>query len=188
MKLKIILIIIVGFAMQCASGTQYRKVSSDEGSGEWGPKEVQETVNTMVGALEVYLKQNEKAVFIQLNAIKNRTSEHIDTKMLADKIATSLVQRKIRFIDVSQRDAALKEIETGQTGIIDSDSAVAAGQLKSPNFFITGDITDNQRHVDGKRIQYLVVTLKLVAVATTEVKWQNQKEFLKETKEDNYTW
>lgn len=175
-------VVLALLVTNCGGGVQYRDASKDKGSMEWGEKEMKMTVNKMVGSIYDFLKNDwKKSVFIQVKKFRNKTSEHIDTKMVSDEIATNLIKKRIKFIDQSLTTDAIEEMEKGMTGIIDTDSAIPVGMLKSPNFYLTGEIRDNVRTVGGKRLQYLKVTLKLISLKTNVVEWQDQQEFLKAT-------
>ncbi|HPN12496.1 MAG TPA: hypothetical protein PLA65_10565 [Spirochaetota bacterium] len=180
----VLVIAISILAVSCGS-TQYRDASKDKGSMEWGPREIKTTVNKMVGSLYTYLKSSwNKPALIQTQRIKNDTAEHIDTRMLADEIVNNLIQMRIEFVDDSYTREAIKEMEKGMTGLIDPDSAVPVGNLKSPNFFLFGHITENVRYDGGKKIQYIVVTMKLKELGTGVLRWQDRQEFLKSTSTD----
>lgn len=164
----------------CGGGVQYRDASQDKGSREWGPKEIKTTVNTMVTSMYNFLKDEyKKPAFIEVRNFRNKTSEHIDTQMIADEITTNMIKKRIKFIDQSLTQDAIKEMEKGMTGMIDPDSAVPVGMLKSPNFYLSGNIRDNVRTVGGKSLQYVVVTMQLIDLKTNVVAWQDQQEFLK---------
>jgi len=167
--------------LSCGGGkTQYKDPAKDRGSATWGPREIKSTVNKMVASLHTYLKNDwAKPAYIQNQPIRNRTSEHIDTQIVANEIVTSLMQKRIAFIDRSMTDEAIKEMELGMSGLIDPDSAIPMGELISPNFYLYGEISDNVRFVGKRQVQYLVVTLKLTQLRTGMVMWQDQKEFLK---------
>lgn len=184
----IIYILFCFFLLSCTTGTQYLKPGHDKGSSEWGPREIKTTVDKMVSSLYKLLKSTKKSAYLDVTRIRNRTSEHIDTKMLSNELITNLIKKRIKFIDRSKRNIAMKEIQMGQTGIISEDSAIPAGALKSPNYILSGDVTDNVRYVSGNRVQYLVTTLRLTEIATGEVVWQEQKKFLKSTKEHKMSW
>ncbi len=190
--MKKLLILLTGlclFLAGCAGGTQYKNASEDEGSMEWGPKEIKTTVNKMVGDLYDYLKNDWKQpAVLQVKKIRNRTSEHIDTSMLANEMVTNLIQKRIQFVDDTLTEDAIAEMEKGMSGIIDPESAVPMGELKSPNFYLFGEITDNVRTVDKHRLQYLVVTMKMTNLRTGMLMWQQQQEFLKSTKTDGITF
>jgi uncharacterized protein (TIGR02722 family) len=175
---------ILLISLGCSS-TQYRDASKDKGSMEWGPREIKTTVNKMVNSLYAYLKNDwNKPALIKVQRIRNDTAEHIDTKMLADEIVTNLIQMRIQFIEESYTKETIEEMEKGMTGLIDPDSAIPAGNLKSPNFFFYGTINENVRYVGGKKVQYLTVTLTIKELKTGLTKWQDRQEFLKATTTD----
>lgn len=177
------------FALGCGGGTQYKNPAEDEGSMEWGPKEIKITVNNMVGKLYSYLKDEwQNPSILQVKKIRNRTSEHIDTSMLANEMVTNLIQKRIQFVDDSLTTDAIAEMEKGMTGLIDPESAIPVGELKSPNLYLSGEITDNVRNIGRKRLQYLVVTIKLINLRTGMLMWQQQQEFLKETNTGGFSF
>lgn len=184
---RFILVTIILMLGNCAS-TQYVDSKKDKGGRQWGAKEVNETVDTMVASLYVRLKEMDQNILLAVNKIRNRTSEHIDTTMIANEISTRLIKRGIPFIDKSQRSESIKEIEFGQTGLADTEGAISAGKLKSPNYELTGDVTDNVVFDGNNKKQFIIVTLKLVEVATTAVVWQERQEFMKVSAEEKYGW
>jgi len=182
MKRVAVFLFVALFALSCGGGVQYRDASKDEGSREFGPREIKTTVAKMVGSIYDYLKGDakySKGAYIMIEKFRNKTSEHIDTKMISDEIATNLIKKRIKFLDKSMDADTMAEIEKGMTGMIDPESAIPAGNMKSPNLWLTGDIRDNVRRVGSRNIQYLVLTLKLLEAATRVTIWQDQQEFLK---------
>ena len=107
--------------------------------------------------------------------------------MITDEITTNLIRKRIKFVDDALSQEAIEEMEQGMTGLIDPDAAIPVGMAKSPNMYMTGDIRDNVRTVGGKRLQYLVITLKLYNLKTRIVEWQEQQEFLKATSKTKYS-
>jgi PBP1b-binding outer membrane lipoprotein LpoB len=149
-------------AISCGGGKQYRE--------SLGDKEIKQTVNVMVSSLYSYLKKDWKnPALLEIQRIENHTSEQLNTRLLATEIVTNLVKKRIRFVDKSYTKEALLEIEKGMTGIVDPESAVPAGMLKSPNFFLYGTITQSDKNI--------VVTLSLKEIATGMVNWQDHKSF-----------
>jgi uncharacterized protein (TIGR02722 family) len=180
-------IILITFYISCA-GTQYKDPKKERGSMEWGPKEVGDTVESMVGSMQNYFIESNAKPYVELNKIQNKTSEHIDTKMLGNQIATNLVRRKIVFVDRSSREDAMKEMALGMRGMVTEDSAIKPGEFVSPNFKLNGEITDNVRYVNGKKVQYIVVTLRLLKLSSGAIEWQDEKQFLKVSDQPKFGW
>lgn len=183
MKKAVLLSSAVVLIIGCSS-VQYKDASKDKGSKQWGPREVKTTVNTMVNSMYSYLKEEGKDSYIQVKRIKNETSEHIDTKMISQEIVTNLIKKKIKFISEEYTRDALEEMKKGMTGMIDQDSAIPAGELKSPNLYLYGDIRESTGYDKKKQRQYLVVTLTLKELRTGVQLWQEQQEFFKISKTD----
>ncbi|HMV44779.1 MAG TPA: penicillin-binding protein activator LpoB [Leptospiraceae bacterium] len=184
--MKVIFIIIFLF-ISCAS-TRYINPEESEPTREWGPTEISATVDTMVVSVQNYFETTKEKPYIELNKIQNKTSEHIDTGMLANEISTNLIKRKIVFVDRSHRGDALKEMELGQRGIVSANSALPTGEFLSPNFKLNGEITDNVRYVNEEKVQYIVVTLRLLKLSTGGVVWQDEKKFLKVSTNQKFGW
>lgn len=178
-----ILISMILFTGCFGGGVQYRDAAKDGGSRQWGPREIKTTVTTMVNSLYGFLKNDwGKPTIIQVQRIRNRTSDHIDVSLLSDEIVTHLIKQRIRFVDDTHTADAIQEIEKGMTGMIDPASAIPAGNLQSPNFYLYGEINENVRYVGNNRVQYLVVTLKLSNLSTRMLVWQERQEFLKSSR------
>jgi PBP1b-binding outer membrane lipoprotein LpoB len=142
----------------------------------------------MVSSLYDMLKNGQKNAYLDVAKIQNLSSEHIDTSILANEIVTNLIKKRIKFLDRTKRGESLKEIQLGQSGMIEESSAIPVGKLKSPNYILSGDVNDNVVYRSGNRIQFLVITLKLTSVSTSELVWQEQQEFLKSTPEHRYSF
>lgn len=180
--MKIIFLILLA---SCSSVT-YRDVSQIKATPEWGPSEISQTVSEMTQSLDLFLQPSGKKSPIELDKIKNNTSEHIDTGILANEISTNLIKKKIPFVDRSFRKEAMKEIADGQIGLVSNETLLEAGNFKSPKYKLLGELNDNLNYQDGKKIQYLLITLKLINLETNGVDWQEQKKFIKVSTIEGY--
>ncbi len=172
------------FMVSCSPEVRYETgITQDHGAREWGPLEIKLTVEKMVDSIYEYLKNDWRGpVYLQVKKFRNRTAEHIDTRLITDEISTQLMRRRITFIDDSLTEEAIAEMEKGMTGMYDQETAVPTGQLKSPNLYLTGDIRESVSQKGNRELQYLVVTMKLFEISTGEIKWQDQAHFLKSKK------
>lgn len=183
MKKSLLLFFLLAvFAASCKQ-VQYKLPAKDKGSRQWGPFEIKVSADTMVRSLYKYLKDEwGDSALIKIQKIRNRTSEHIETDILTDEISTNLIKLRIQFVDDSYSKDRIVEIEKSLAGVIDQKFAISAGELQSPNLYLFGDINDNVRFVDEKKLQYIVVTLKLQEISTGKLIWQEKQEFLKVSK------
>ncbi len=177
------------FTLGCGGGVQYRDASTDKGSREWGPKEVTETTKVMVDSIYDFFKNDWKGpAIVRVKQVDNKSSQHVQTKMLSNAIVTNLVKKKIAIEEDDFIKDTLEEIEKAQSGLIDENYSIPVGTLRSPNFILTGRIDDNVRYEGGKEIQYIVVTFKLTNLATGQRAWSDQKEFYKVASTRSYSW
>ena len=189
MKKVIFLITIAIFSVSCGGGgTRYLDPNKAKGSKYWGPYEIKRVSKKMITSLYNYLRSKNTPALILVKRVKNRTSEHLDTKLLSDQITTNLIQKRIQFIDKSLDASAIKEMKDGMTGMIDPNYSVPIGKLRSPNLYLYGDIRENMRYMGDKQVQYLVVTLRLRELATRMIVWQDKKEFLKSSSNRNISF
>ena len=171
--------------VSCGGGVQYEDPNKAAGSREWGPKEIKATADVVVKSLYAFLKDDwKKPAFIQVKKFRNKTSDHIETDLLISEIRSRLIKQRITFIDDSLDAEALEEIEKGQTGLIDPDSAIPTGEMKSPNLYLSGSITDSVDESGGKRRQYLKVSFTLNEIKTRIQVWEENKDFYKISKSD----
>jgi uncharacterized protein (TIGR02722 family) len=188
MKKFIFLIFIstVLFQMSCSPEVRYETgITEDHGTREWGPLEIKLTVEKMVDSIYDYLSDDwEGPVYLQVKKFRNRTADHIDSRLITDELSTQLMKRRITFIDDSLTEEAMQEMERGMTGMYDSETAIPTGSLKSPNLYLTGDIRESVSQKGNRDLQYLVVTMKLYELETGEIKWQDQAHFLKSIKRE----
>lgn len=112
--------------------------------------------------------------------IGNRTSQHIDTEGIADKIMVQLVKLgKFRVVDRELLRKQAQEIALVETQRIDVDGAVRLGALVGAEYFLTGDLFSIEKESPSKELKYYNLTMRLVDVRTSEIVWAEEKEIKK---------
>lgn len=187
MKFQIFTLSLLIFILRCAS-TEYQNPTEVQPTPEWGPKEINETVSAMVNSLEKYFQETKAKPYIEISKIQNKTTEHIDTTMVTNKIATQLTKKKIVFVDRTQREDAIAEMKMGMRGMVNENTVIKPGEFLSPNYKLSGEIIDNVRYDGGKKMQYITITLRLVKLETGGIDWQEEKEFLKVSEQPKFSW
>ena len=117
---------------------------------------------------------------VMVGKMRNRTSEHIDMKMLSDKVRTSLLNSgKFRFADVENRRDIAEEYEYQQSGYVDPNQAKAPGSQTGAEFLLTGTLTSNVQQVGKDKLVYYKATFQLTDLLTSEIIWTDEKEIRK---------
>ncbi len=174
------------FFVNLCSTVSYQNPSKSEGTKQWGPLEIRETVKLMSSSLGDYYKLELKQGFLEWKSIQNSTSEHIDTKLLSNEILTQLTKKKVPFVDTGEREESVKEIGFGKTGMVSPETRLAIGKFKSPSHRIKGEINEVVNFERGKKIQYITVTLFLISLETNQIVWSEQSNFLKTSRVEGY--
>ncbi len=136
-------------------------------------------VNSLVAASEHIAGKAEQLVVI-VGKMRNRTTEHIDLKMLSDKIQTALIQSgKFRFADVENRRDIAEEYEYQQSGYVDPTQAKSPGSQTSADYLLTGTLTSNVQQVGKDKLVYYKATFQFTNLLTSEIVWTDEKEIRK---------
>jgi len=133
-------------------------------------------------------KGDDKRIIMYVGSVENRTSEHIDTQAITDKIQTALLKTgKFRF----KADAAgQKEIDDQirfQTGRVREDMLREYGKQIGADTVLYGTLRSIEKSKGGslenvgtrKDDVYYQFILKCVNIDTAEVIWQEESELRK---------
>ncbi len=175
------IIVLYLTAISFLAGCTTLKPYMQRDSVQFGPKEIEITADNMVIAIYHFIETIwKKAARIQVKNLRNNTSENIDTDLITEQILTELSKKKIEFIERKYLTNVISIYnQTGRIYLEHDD--VPLGKLKSPNLYLAGNIRENIRTVNGRRMQYLLITLKLYNLETSIIEWQAQQEFYKIT-------
>lgn len=156
------------------------------------------------------IKYRETPPKIAILTIGNRTSQHIDTEGIVEKIMVALLKTgKVKFVDrkllkemAKERalvetqkipyDTIKREIKITPYGIesytLTIPGAVKLGKLVGADYFLTGDIMSIEKKKGTTYIAYYKLTLRLVDVNTSEIVWADEKEIKKIAKKGFFDW
>jgi hypothetical protein len=133
------------FATGCASTTKRLDASEDMAadSGELTRGELERAAGVLAQKVADHFAANKPpgGIFVAFLPTKNDTSDQLPVNVFDNRVVGDLLKAKIYTVRVEDRNKALSEIAFGQTGA--TSNGVSAGNMKSPNFFIQTDITEN---------------------------------------------
>ena len=153
-----------------------------------------EMVESLVAApslnyLENPGKGDDLRVITVFGGIENRTTEHIDTGGISDKIQTSLIKSgKFRFVASDQGRAEIEdEVRYQQSGRVRDDMMREFGKQLGADVVLYGALRSIKKRA-GATIEtagvrtddvYYQFVLKCVNVDTAEIIWQDEAELRK---------
>ncbi|MBF0276900.1 MAG: penicillin-binding protein activator LpoB [SAR324 cluster bacterium] len=115
-----------------------------------------------------------------IGKVSNRTSEHIDMKLLTDKLRKELIAvRRFRFIDIDSRGNLQEEYDYNKTSGNVDQSTVSDPRQIAVRYLVSGDIGSYVQTVGNDKLVYYKLTLNLTDVKTNEILWSDDKEVKK---------
>jgi len=123
----------------------------------------------------------QRRLFVFVDRIKNKTTEHIDTESITDSIQTKLLQSgKFRFVDMT----AVKQIQEqlnfqSDSGLVDPSKAVAFGKQTGAEFMLYGNMSSIVKRNSDTKDVYYKFTMKMVNLETGIMEWAGEKEIRK---------
>ena len=139
--------------------------------------------DTMMGSLTAsgffdrYRAENagERPVMLLAKSLLNKTDEHIDTRLILEKIRTAMIKDGLAdFVDDQAFDMALDQLNMQATDLYDNMKAAKIGRFVGAKYVLRGSIS-NLRKVEGRETRnYMNVTLDVFEVETLLIKWTDE--------------
>ena len=121
---------------------------------------------------------------IQVERIKNKTMQHVDTESITDTIRTKLLRSgKFRFTDRTTDQETVAELQAQNSGgLTDPNKAVAFGQQEAAEYILTGNFSEITQSAGRVTDVYYKFTLNLKNLRTGILEWSDEKEIRKNAK------
>lgn len=125
----------------------------------------------------------ERPVMLLAKSLMNKTDEHIDTRLILEKIRTAMIKEGLAdFVDDQAFDMALDQLNMQATDLYDNMKAAKIGRFVGAKYVLRGSIS-NLRKVDGRETRnYMNVTLDIFEVETLLIKWTDEVDIKRASK------
>lgn len=153
--------------LSCESSEPFIKVSMV------GPAEFELAISNLTPSLFYYLRAQNIKPLVQINKIRNKTAQHINTHIIHHSLVNKLLKNNIAIYHTNSPDAAVRKNQTS---------------LRKPDFSLYGDINEDRKQVRefDKKLKrqvnreyiYTIITLKLDNNAKNQTVWIKQQKFL----------
>jgi len=153
-------------------------------TSDFGTTDIQLITDKMVSSLlESPVLGSDRPV-LWVSPIRNKTSEHIDTKMITDRIRTAMLKSgKVRFTAASDISRELQQQVDYQNdaSVVDPRTAVRAAKQVGAKFLVYGEIGSIVKQTDTTKLVDYQVTLNLTNVENGLIEWADDKTIRKGT-------
>ena len=161
----------------------------------WNETDARKSAEALVAAvlqqpwLHRFQATKKRRPVIGVDALSNKTAEHIDTKALTDYVRDELINSgQVRFINIAQRERLRQELAHQQGGAVSKRTRARLGQQLGSDYLFGGTLS-SQEHVRGglKTVTYQVV-LTLTNLETSEIEWSKKHLIKKRFKRRDSKW
>lgn len=121
---------------------------------------------------------------VQVEKVRNKTSEHIDTKWMTDSLRTALIKTgKVRFSNKEDRELRDSEVDyQNDSGRVRKDTRKSRSGGIAADYMLTGDLVSNVQEVGNRKLIFYRLTLNLTDMETGLMAWSDEKPIRKRYK------
>ncbi len=192
-------ILFIALVLSSCASMQVSRVAEDEEialTDKWNDEDSRLVAAEMIEDMLAYpwLKRFNKEHVgkeptIVIQRIKNKSHEHIAVDTFINDIKRAVMRSgKAGFIaSGAEREATRRELREQDLNASES-SRMEMGEEQGANFALSGTINSIVDQLDGKRVTFYQVDLKLINVQTTREEWNGQKKIKKFMKRNKFSF
>lgn len=171
--------------VSCGPKKRVESISASEATvdANWSPEDIQKVTAHMVESISAakFLTsmkyRTEKPRWMLSNELRNDTDEHINTRVLIEKIRTRLINDQVGiFIDDQALDDALSQLELQQSDLFDNTKAAQVGKLVGAKLVLRGAVSNIRKRDARTDINFYNITLQVVDIETLQILWTDEIE------------
>src|SRR5690554_5149699 len=175
------LLLTLLFFISCSSTVRVSRLGDDDIydlSGGWNDADINIVTKALVDSslsanwITQYRVRKGSNPVVVVGTILNRSSEHIDTSIIAKKFEMALINtNQVDMVaDIDFRDQ-LREEREGQQFYASEETAVALGREIGADFILQGAVRTVVDQVAGKTVRTYYVSAELIDIETSRKVW-----------------
>ena len=189
--------ISIGFISGCANKPVVRYGDAqavETTSVNFGSTDLQKIAKQMTESLiqspVVGTMTANKRPIVFVDAVKNKTSEHIDTESLTDSISTQLLRSgKFRFVDMTKVNAVRDQLNyQNESGMVNPNSAFQFGKQVGAEYMLYGNLSSIVKTDADKKDVYYKFTMRLMDLESGLIEWADETEIRKTRNKELVGW
>jgi len=197
-RLGCILVVLIALLVSCQSTVSVDRLSSDTDidlSGNWNDTDIRLVASSLVKDslnspwVDKFRMKNMKNPVVIVGSFLNRSSEHIDTSIIAKRYEMELINSgKIDMVaDVSFR-ATVRDEREEQQYFASESTAKALGKEIGADYLLQGSLRTNLDQVSGKSVRTYYVSAELIDIETNQKVWVGEETIKKMIKQSKYKY
>ena len=197
-RLSFLLVVLIAMLASCQSTVSVDRLSSDTDidlSGNWNDTDIRLVASSLVNDslsspwIDTFRMKNMKNPVVIVGSFLNRSSEHIDTSIIAKRYEMELINSgKIDMVaDVSFR-ATVRDEREEQQYFASESTAKALGKEIGADYLLQGSVRTNLDQVSGKSVRTYYVSAELIDIETNQKVWVGEETIKKMIKQSKYKY
>lgn len=193
-----LMIALVLLALGCTSAVQVTRLSEADEldlSGNWNDTDIRIVTEALVDSslksnwINQFRVRNGRNPVVIVGTILNRSSEHLDTSIIAKRFEMALVNTgKVDMVaDLGMREELRDEREEQQYHASE-ETAAALGREVGADFLLQGAVRTVVDQVSGKAVRTYYVSAELIDIETSRKVWVGEETVRKLIRQSKYTW
>ncbi len=197
-RLSILLVVLITLLASCQSTVSVDRLSSDTDidlSGNWNDTDIRLVASSLVKDslsspwVDNFRMKKMKNPVVIVGSFLNRSSEHIDTSIIAKRYEMELINSgKVDMVaDVSFR-ATVRDEREEQQYFSSESTAKALGKEIGADYLLQGSVRTNLDQVSGKSVRTYYVSAELIDIETNKKVWVGEETIKKMVKQSKYKY
>jgi uncharacterized protein (TIGR02722 family) len=186
-KIKSFALTIALIMLAACSGPQVRygdAKSVETVNTDFGSTDLQSIAESMARSLlqAKAISASRDAPTVTLAAVKNKTSEYIDTGVIGEKIRTQLLKSgQVRFaVGINEMQSQVDELKRqNQSGLYKNSTVSKTGNMEGAKYRIEGAISSIVKQTKNVKDVFYVFNLSLIDNESGLLEWADEKEIRK---------
>jgi uncharacterized protein (TIGR02722 family) len=197
MKRILLLLFIIPLLISCQSGVSVSRLSTDTDidlSGMWNDTDIRLVSKELVdsslssGWITQFRREHPgKRPVVIVGSFLNRSSEHIDTSIIAKRYEMELVNSgQVDMVADQAFRASVREERTEQQYFASVETAKALGKEIGADFLLQGAVRTNLDQSGNQMVRTYYVSAELIEIETNRKVWLDEAAIKKLVKQPKY--
>ncbi|MDY0290622.1 MAG: penicillin-binding protein activator LpoB [Sphaerochaeta sp.] len=193
-----LLLVVLVLLVSCQSTVSVDRLASDADidlSGNWNDTDIRLVASSLVEDslnspwLDKFRMKSMKNPVVIVGSFLNRSSEHIDTSIIAKRYEMALINSgKVDMVaDIAFR-ATVRDEREEQQYFASESTAKALGKEIGADFLLQGAVRTNLDQVSGKSVRTYYVSAELINIETNQKVWVGEDTIKKMVKQSKYKY
>lgn len=155
-------------------------------SGRWNDTDARLVAEEMVDDmlerpwLQRFSSNEQRQPVVIVGAVRNRSSEHIDTSIFISDIERELINSgMVRFVAAPEQRDEIRDERLDQQTQAAEETISRLGEETGADFMMQGSISSTVDAVEGERAVFYQVDMELINIQSNEKVWIGSKEIKK---------